>query len=327
MKCAALVASLALLVALAAIPAAKMEETATFIGMCDASAAAALDAERFVVADDEDNTLRVYFRSGGEALFEYDLSEFLGNKGKKKPKEADLEAATQLGSKTYWITSHGRNSKGKDQPERQRLFATEMNVSGEMVEIKPVGQPYIDFLDDLIANEKLSRYHLSEAAQLAPKAPGALNIEGLAATPEGHLLIGFRNPVPKGKALVVPLLNPADVIAGGKANLGDPIELDLQGQGIRSIEFCQGRYLIIAGDSGEGGVSRLLEWDGKGQPKPVQGVTLDSLNPEGIAFHRADGEGEYFILSDDGTLKVEGKDCKSLKDPKLKRFRAKTVRF
>ena len=62
---------------------------ATFFGMCDASAAAAIDSAHFVVADDEDNILRVFSREGGTALAEYDLSEFLGNKGKKKPKEAD----------------------------------------------------------------------------------------------------------------------------------------------------------------------------------------------------------------------------------------------
>jgi hypothetical protein len=34
--------------------------------------------------------------------------------------------------------------------------------------------------------------------------PGGLNIEGLAATPDGQLLIGFRNPLSEGKALLLP---------------------------------------------------------------------------------------------------------------------------
>lgn len=94
-----------------------LPDEATFLGMCDASAAAAIDGEHFIVADDEDNVLRVYRRSGGMALSEHDLSEFLGNKGKKKPKEADLEAGAQIGVRTFWITSHGRNSKGKETPD------------------------------------------------------------------------------------------------------------------------------------------------------------------------------------------------------------------
>jgi hypothetical protein len=32
----------------------------------------------------------------------------------------------------------------------------------------------------------------------------------------------------------------------------------------------------------------------------IEQVSFPSLNPEGLAFHRADGTGEYFVLSDDG---------------------------
>ena len=81
-------------------------EAIVFTGVCDASAAAASDAERFVVADDEDNILRVYSRAGGAALSEFDLSEFPDVQGKRKAKETDLEAATQIGGHTFWITSH-----------------------------------------------------------------------------------------------------------------------------------------------------------------------------------------------------------------------------
>jgi hypothetical protein len=311
-----------------ALAAPPPEKPTVFVGMCDASAAAALDENRFVVADDEDNVLRVYSRAGGAALFSFDVSEFLGNQGKKKPKEADLEAAARIGAHTFWITSHGRNSKGKEQPERQRLFATKVRVSGDKVELTPTGKPYLGLLDDLLADKRLARYRLAEAAKLAPKEPGALNIEGLAATPDGHLLIGFRNPVPEGRALIVPLLNPLEVCEGQPAKLGAAMELDLQGLGIRCIDYCAGRYVIIAGATGaNGGPSRLFEWDGKAAPRRIDGVALTGLNPEGIAFHQSDGADEYFILSDDGGEKVEGMDCKDLKDPALKRFRGRVLKF
>jgi hypothetical protein len=308
--------------------AEQAPKTATFIGMCDASAAAALDAERLIVADDEDNILRVYARTGGEALFEYDASDFLGNQGKKKPKEADLEAAAQIGDLTFWITSHGRNSKGKDKPERQRLFATKAMVSGDKIDIKPIGQPYSDLLDVLLGDARLAKFQLEHASTLAPKAPGGLNIEGLAGSSEGHLLIGFRSPVPEGKAILVTVLNPREVIEGAAAKLGEPQLVDLQGLGIRSIEYCAGRYVIIAGATGEAAsVPRLFEWDGKGQPKPVANVTLQGLNPEGISFQQGKEKGVYFLLSDDGTQQVDGKDCKALKDPSQKSFRGRTVSF
>ena len=312
----------------ALVLAANPPETITFTGMCDASAAAAVDAERFIVADDEDNVLRVFHRRGGPALSSQDLSAFLGNEGKKKPMEADLEAAAPIGDLVFWITSHGRNSKGKEQPNRQRLFATAVYVDGGKVTIAPRGRPYHDLLDDLLADPRLKDFDLAEAAQLAPKAPGGLNIEALATTPDGHLLIGFRNPVRDGRAIVVPLLNPKEVIQGQKARLGPHVVLDLGGFGLRSMEYCAGRYILIAGAPGEGGgASRLYEWDGKGAPKVIPGVTLSGLNPEGVAFHDGDGTGEYFILSDDGVRNVEGQNCKDLKDPTQKRFRGRVVTF
>jgi hypothetical protein len=214
--------------------------------MCDASAAAAIDAGHFVVADDEDNVLRVFSREGGKALAEYDLSEFLGNSGKKKAKEADLEGGAQIGTRTYWITSHGRNSKGKETPERQRLFATDVKFENGTFVVSHSGKPYNQLLDDLLSEPKLASYGLKAAGGTGTEIPGALNIEGLAATPENHLLIGFRNPIPGGKALMVPLLNPDEVLEGARSKFGKPIELDLGGLGIRSIGFHEGRYVIIA---------------------------------------------------------------------------------
>ena len=64
-----------------------LAEPTVFTGMCDASAAVAIDAGRFIVANDEDNILRVYARGGGAPLSEFDVSEFLGAQGKKKAKE------------------------------------------------------------------------------------------------------------------------------------------------------------------------------------------------------------------------------------------------
>jgi hypothetical protein len=96
--------------------------------------------------------------------------------------------------------------------------------------VKAVGAPYKHLLEDLLAAPQLKDYKLEEAAKLSPEAEGGLNIEGLAATPAGGLLIGFRNPIRRGKALIVPLNNPAGVVEGARADLGDPIELDLEGR-------------------------------------------------------------------------------------------------
>jgi hypothetical protein len=62
------------------------------------------------------------------------------------------------------------------------------------------------------------------------------NISPLAATPDEKLLIGFRNPIPGGRALLLPLQNPIEVVREWKpVQFGTPIELDLKGLGIRVL--------------------------------------------------------------------------------------------
>jgi hypothetical protein len=85
----------------------------------------------------------------------------------------------------------------------------------------------------------------------------------------GSALIGFRSPIPNGRALVVPLWNPLEVTRGGRARLGEPMLLDLGGRGLRSLSTWRGRYLIVAGEPASGGPSTLYEWDGRGQPRDL----------------------------------------------------------
>ena len=293
-----------------------------YTGLCDASAVVALDGDHFAVADDEDNVIRVYRREGGgRPVYSLELSGFLRTYGKSR--EVDIEGAARLDDRLYWISSHGRNLEGHEAPNRQRFFATTGSVSNGVVDLRPVGQPYGWLLRDLLREPRLEPFHLWVAAALPPKAPGALNIEGLAATPQGHLLIGFRNPIPDRKALVVPLLNPAELIQGRPASFGDPLLLDLDGLGIRSMTAWGKGYLIIAGAFGEGGRSRLYTWDGgPNKPRWLRGIDLGGLNPEAISFRDSGHEESLYLVSDDGTVKIGKKECKRLKNPSLKRFRA-----
>jgi hypothetical protein len=296
-------------------------EPVIFTGMCDASAAAAISPELFIVADDEANILRVYRRGGGPPILEFDLRTFLGTQ------EVDIEGAAPIGQFVFWIGSHGRNARGKDSPARQRLFATRVDTRGNSLEVTPMGQPYARLLDDLLADERYTHLGLASAAERAPKDAGGLNIEGLAATPDGRLLIGFRNPLPEGKAIVAPLLNPIKVLEGDRAQLGEPRLLDLGGLGIRSMGWVDDHYLIIAGPTGEGGGAKLYEWPGGAEaPQLVRGVQLRGLNPEGVVF-RDKEKTEYLLLSDDGTRTVDGEECKTLKDPARKRFRGVVLKF
>ncbi|MDQ3959938.1 MAG: DUF3616 domain-containing protein [Pseudomonadota bacterium] len=111
-------------------------EVTEYSGMCDASAAIAVRPEMFVVANDEDNTLRVYKHDKpSEPVHTVDLTSFL--KLDPKHPEADIEGATRIGDRIYWITSHGTNKEGKPRPSRHRLFATEVKVADDKVPSPP----------------------------------------------------------------------------------------------------------------------------------------------------------------------------------------------
>lgn len=290
-------------------------------GMCDASAIVPLNEDLFVAGDDEDNFLRVYSRrTGGQPVFVTNVSRFLGFK--QSSGETDIEGAARVGDRIYWISSHGRNAKAKEQPRRQRFFATTGAVRDGKIDLQPVGIPYAGLLRDLARDPRLAPFNLARASLGAPKAAGALNIEGLVATPEGHLLIGFRNPIPHGRALIVPLLNPAEVVSGRPARFGDPRSIELGGLGIRGLTRWQNRYLIIAGSSDGGGTSRLYEWSGGSDaPRWIRSVDFTGLNPEGMAPVPNEDGSELLVLSDDGTVICDGMECKKLKDATRKRFR------
>ena len=294
-----------------------------YSGMCDASGAVAVTTNLFLVASDEDNTLRLYRADRpGPPVQSFDLDGFLELHGKSR--EADLEGAALIGRRAFWIGSHGRNKDGKDRPNRQRLIATDLQVTADgKVAVQTVGRPYKDLLRDLAADGRFAEFHLSEAARIAPKESGALNIEGLSATPEGHLLIGFRNPIPDGQALLVPLVNPDEVIAGRAGKFGAPIRLNLGGVGIRDIAWHPGGYRIIAGSYHGSGKFQIYRWAGPGAAvETVPAPSLKGLTPEGIVIYPQRGWAEIQILSDDGTRMVDGAACKDCPDEKKKTFRS-----
>lgn len=298
-------------------PARAQAAPGEYGGMCDASAAAAVAPDSFVVASDGGNVLRLYRRDQKQPLGTVDLEAFL------RPDEdarTDIEgAAAILGpdprtDRIYWIASHSRNSEGNKRPSRHRLFATEVAAQAGQVTVTPVGAPYFHLIEDLLAATQLQTLRLAEAAKLRPESENGLNIEGLAATPDGGLLIGFRNPRPGGNALVVPLDNPSEVVAGSRARLGQPIELDLGGLGIRSLERVGDRYLIVAGPFdeapfGEAGGFALYEWSGIADEPPVERADIDfaDLRPE--ALFTLPGDEHAYVLSDDGKRKIDDKQC------------------
>jgi len=292
-------------------------EVTQHTGMCDASAAVPVGTSMFAVANDEDNVLRVYQRdASGGPLSSFSLGPFLKIDADGKHPEADLEGATRIGSRIYWITSHGANKEGKPRPNRRRLFATEVRGDGSKIDMIPVGTPYLQLVEDLAAAQDLKQFRLAAAAANAPEAKDGLNIEGLSRTPQGGLLIAFRNPIPGGKSLIAPLDNPDEVVNGKPARLGSPILLDLGGLGIRSIEYseAQRKYFIIAGSYEDKGDFRLYQWSGlpSASPTRVSETDFQGLHPEALIIY-PDEKARMQVLSDDGSELVGGTECKDEK--------------
>lgn len=270
--------------------------------ICDASAAVPLDDDHFIAADDESNVLHVYRYDAGPPVRECDLAAFLDT---PDGGEADIEGAAEVGGRVWWITSHGCDKKARPSATRRQLFATDRQG-------RPIGTPYRRLLDDLVAHPLLSHFELDNAARKAPKDPGGLCIEGLAATPGGGLLVGFRNPIPHGWALLVPMADPAPLLDGaGRAVLGAPILLDLKGHGIRAIEWFNDAYFIAAGPPAAGDDYALYRWSGRAGDAPVEieVAGLAGLHPESLFF---DGRGTMHVLSDDGKAQPGGRKCKDL---------------
>ena len=319
-----------------------------FHGMCDASAAAYLGDGHFVMADDETNLLRTYSLAEGKDMpvDVLDLRAFLRMSAKKE-RESDVEGCTQIGDTLYWITSHGRNKDGKWRPMRYRFFATQMiPVPGEdgKFSLKAKGEPFTGLLLGMLQLKEPSLLpyigvasKTDKTGNLAPKKQG-LNIESLCSSEDGKILyIGFRNPRPGGKAMLLPLLNPAELVAGDKpaaAKFGAPIYFDFGGLGIRAMEYSPFHrdHIIIAGSHTSKGASQLYRWSGDlaSPARPIRDV--GTFNPETLLV---DPAGETLrLFSDDGSVlhKVpqsesladleDGRcECKDLKDPQKRGFR------
>ncbi len=292
-----------------------------YAGMCDASAVVMISSNLFLAASDEDNILRLYStRTGGLPLREFDLTRFL--ELERKSPEADIEAAARIGGRVFWIGSHGRNRTGKERMNRSRLFATDLTGNDINLRVTPAGRPCKTLLEQLLRDDRFSSFRLEESARLVPKDEDGLNIEGLAATPEGGLLIGFRNPIPQQKALVVPLSNPDEVISGKAAKFGNPILLDLGGLGIRDFVQVRGGFAILAGPYNTSGPFHLFRWTGHDMNVEMVNVSFNGYNPEALSPVPYVGCAVFLALSDDGAVSVEGKPCKENRVRARRSFRA-----
>lgn len=323
----------------------------------DASTVQAVDNDYMLVADDENQVLRLYNRQNSGLPvngFDYTSSLGLTDISGGLPREVDIESSVMTGSRIYWLGSHSNASGGNNRPNRSRVFATDLSGSGAAATLSYVGR-YDGLKTDLLAWDAANGDALGLAASAVagniPEDPAldGFNIEGFTIAPDGTTgYIGFRAPyqstTTRTLALIVPWSNMTSLFSGnptsGPAIFGTPIQLDLGGRGIREIKRnASGEYLILAGPAdGATGTApkdfRFYTWTGDPADAPVlRSANLTALNAQGSFETIVDlpsplaSNSEIQVLVDNGDniFYNDGTIAKELGQPNYKKFRSERV--
>ncbi len=326
-------------------------------GTADASAALPIDADLMWVGDDENQILRIYRRNlSGAPIAEFNMTPLLGltDIENGRPREVDIEAATRVGNRIFWLGAHSHANIAEARTNRSRLFGTDVSGSGAASTLAYVGR--YDYLKLDLVNWDVNNGHgkganyyglaASTAEGVDPKTPEGFNLEGLAMAPGSSTTayIGVRAPIVpatnRTHALLVPVLNFTTVAVGngppGSAQFVPPIELDMFGRGFRSIEWNGFAYLIVAGTQYDNTGDyprdfRLFTWSGHPADQPQErAADLTDMNPEAIVelpaapFSATD---QIQIISDNGRRLWYNDDiqAKFLPEVNFKKFRSDRV--
>jgi hypothetical protein len=153
----------------------------------------------------------------------------------------------------------------------------------------------------------------------------ALNIEAIAYRSATEMIIGLRSPLSTdrvtGNALYFRVTDlaaflPAGGWTGAAAGITGPQQMDLNGQGLRSIEWCPGigpggtgRYLIIGGPANGGPLEKetfgekfsLYSWDGGVGTTPtrvINDLRPYAVRPEGVDMITVGGQSRVIFVED-----------------------------
>jgi hypothetical protein len=228
-----------------------------FYNIFEPSAATTLPDGKVLIGEDE---------SGADALKLIEVQEdssivevgtlYMSKKIKKQFKKniEDLEALTSDGNTIYGATSHSLNRTNKEKKSREKLMMFEY-VDGAIEDF----HLYSDLKKDLYT-------HFPDIFKETLFGVSTLSIEGLCYEDES-LIIGFRSPVPEGKAMLIAIENPREVfLKDEKPRFSKPQFLNLNGLGIRDIVYDTQKngFWIIAGGSDERNSNfQLWYWDKK----------------------------------------------------------------
>jgi hypothetical protein len=215
----------------------------------------------------------------------------------------------------YLITSHARTPRGESRDERYRLLRLQWDAWGKLENAQHSGA----LLQAIVAGVPF----LADAIRRPPARAG-LSIEGLAWSPEGELVVGFRAPTvtestprehgAQEDAVVVRIQNPAALFGTPPqpAQLSEVVKLDLRGMGLRGMAAAtsQGKagYWLLAGLSVAPNHPvkspwALWWWDGANAPRRVELPAAAQMleTPTAVCPLTVGGEGRLLLISPGGS--------------------------
>jgi YDG domain len=331
-------------------------------GTSDASTTQMIDTNLMIVADDENQALRMYDRNNsGLPINSFNFTTSLGltDISGGNPREVDIEASAKVGNRIYWMGSHSNASSGNNRPNRSRFFATDVSGTGNNTTLSYIGR-YDNLKTELLTWDANNGHGLGanflglSASSATGKAPetadgSGFNIEGFEIAPNNSTAyICFRapveNPTTRTKALIIPLTNFTSLVNGNPtsttATFGNPIQLDLGGRAIREMKKnASGEYLIIAGPhDGSTGIApkdfRFYTWTGNPNDAPIlRSANLTALNSGGSFESIVDlpsplvATSNLQVLVDNGDAVFYGNGviAKDLPQNNHKKFRSETI--
>lgn len=183
-------------------------------------------------------------------------------------------------------------------PARYQLFRIKLSADLQATEIKK-----------LSLSKWLKKHTVLNRFTAIPSKENGVDIEGLAISPNGQLLIGFRGPVLRGN--LTPVLALKLSKKHFKVQSIKSYYLPLNGLGVRGMSEMPKGYLILAGATGAQSLPyQLFRWNGKNAlagsdidfhaVKPLCSLPITSGKPEGIQFIKKSEQSIQFKLVNDG---------------------------
>ena len=211
----------------------------------------------------------------------------------------DIEGAVKGEKGTVFVvTSHSLNKNGERSDKREQLIQLNVNKKKGI---------------DLLGRVGLREAIIAELLKIEPSMSdrkNEINIEGLSFSRAGNvLMIGLRNPLYKGNAIILQLENPYEIVTEKFIpNFSPkPLLLNIGGAGVRAMTFHEGlgQYFLVSEVETKKGKMRprLWSWDGKKEHAPVR-INFPGLkklkNIEALTFFRYEKKDMALFVCDDG---------------------------